>query len=72
MDLQRFDGSRPSPDEWVHLQVKFGGGRLQALVNHASQPQLDVALLTTQQAGRVALWVGNNSSGSFRNLARCR
>ena len=24
-------GSRPSPDDWVHLRVQFGGGRLQAL-----------------------------------------
>jgi hypothetical protein len=64
-------GSRPGPEEWVHLKVSFGGGRLRAVVNHASQPQLDVALLTDRTAGRVALWVGNNSSGSFRKLARC-
>lgn len=65
-------GARPSPDEWVHIEVRFGGGRLRALVNHASAPQLDVALLTPQKAGRVALWVGNNSSGAFRKLARCQ
>jgi hypothetical protein len=64
-------GSRPSPDEWISLVVKFGGGRVQAFVNNARAPQLDVALLTTQSAGRVALWVGNNSSGAFRNLRRC-
>jgi hypothetical protein len=64
-------GSRPSSDEWVHLRVHFGGGRVKAFVNHAKSPQLDVALLTTQAAGRVALWVGNNSSGSFRNMGRC-
>jgi hypothetical protein len=64
-------GSRPSPDDWVHLRVQFGGGRVQAYVNRAKDPQLDVALLTAATAGRVALWVGNNSSGSFRNLQRC-
>ncbi len=64
-------GSRPSPDDWVHLRVQFGGGRVKAYVNQAKEPQIDVALLTTQTAGRVALWVGNNSSGSFRNLQRC-
>jgi hypothetical protein len=47
-------GSRPSPDEWISLVVKFGGGRVQAIVNNARAPQLDVALLTTQTAGRVA------------------
>jgi hypothetical protein len=64
-------GSRPDPADWVHLEVRFGGGRLKAFVNHASEPQLDVPLLTSQSAGRVALWVGNNSSGAFRSLRRC-
>ena len=65
-------GSRPDPGEWVHLEVRFGGGRVRAFVNHAREPQLDVALLTSQSAGRVALWVGNNSSGAFRELRRCQ
>lgn len=64
-------GSRPHPDDWVHLQVRFKAGRLRVTVNHAPQPQLDVPLLTEQSAGRVALWTGNNSKGSFRNLVRC-
>ena len=64
-------GSRPSPEDWVHLRVEFGGGRLKAFVNHSKEPQLDLALLTSQTAERVALWVGNNSSGSFRNVGRC-
>jgi hypothetical protein len=64
-------GSRPSPDAWVQLVVKFGEGRLRVFADGAKQPQLDVPLLTQQAAGRVALWVGNNSAGSFRNLRRC-
>lgn len=64
-------GSRPSPEDWVHLKVQFGSGRVRAFVNGASEPQLDVPLLTSQTAGRVALWVGNNSSGAFRKLVRC-
>jgi hypothetical protein len=64
-------GSRPGPEEWVHLEVRFGGGRVKAFVNRAREPQLDVPLLTSQTAGRVALWVGNNSSGAFRALRRC-
>jgi hypothetical protein len=64
-------GSRPGPADWVNLRVQFGGGRVKAYVNQSKEPQLDLPLLTTQTAGRVALWVGNNSSGSFRNLRRC-
>jgi hypothetical protein len=44
---------------------------MKAYVNHSKDPQLDLALLTSQTAGRVALWVGNNSSGAFRNVSRC-
>jgi hypothetical protein len=64
-------GSRPSPEDWVHLRVEFGDGRMKAYVNRSKEPQLDLALLTSQTAGRVALWVGNNSSGMFRNVSRC-
>jgi hypothetical protein len=64
-------GSTPPPEDWVQLVVRFGGGRLKAFVNGAVQPQLDVPLLTRTGAGRVALWVGNNSSGAFRNLRNC-
>lgn len=64
-------GSRPSPEDWVHLRVEFGDGRMKAYVNRSKDPQLDLALLTSQTAGRVALWVGNNSSGMFRNVSRC-
>lgn len=64
-------GSRPSPDDWVHLRVQFGKGRVQVFVNRSQAPQLDVPLLSAQSAGRVALWVGNYSRGTFRNLRRC-
>jgi hypothetical protein len=64
-------GSAPDPNDWVHLMVRFRGGRMQAFVNGAAAPQLDLPLLTQRTAGRVALWVGNNSSGTFRNLRDC-
>lgn len=64
-------GSAPPPEDWVRLVVRFGEGRLKAFVNGAAEPQLDVPLLTRTGAGRVALWVGNNSSGGFRNLRNC-
>jgi len=65
-------GSAPDPDQWVHLMVRFRAGRMQAFVNGAAAPQLDLPLLSQLTAGRVALWVGNNSSGAFRNLRYCR
>lgn len=64
-------GSSPKPEDWVRLVVKFGGGRVKVFVNGSVAPQLDVSLLTSQTAGRAALWVGNNSSGAFRNFRIC-
>ncbi|KRC80133.1 hypothetical protein [Sphingomonas sp. Root241] len=64
-------GSAPDPNDWVHLMVRFRGGRMQAFVNGAAAPQLDLPLLTQGTGGRAALWVGNNSSGAFRNLRDC-
>lgn len=64
-------GSRPSPDSWVELIVKFEGGKLRAFADGSKTPQLELPLLTQTTAGRVALWVGNNSSGSFRKIRRC-
>jgi hypothetical protein len=64
-------GSAPDPDRWVHLMVRFRGGRMQAFVNGAAAPRLDLPLLTQRTGGRAALWVGNNSSGTFRNLRDC-
>ncbi|WP_158298858.1 hypothetical protein [Sphingomonas psychrotolerans] len=64
-------GSAPDPDHWMHLMVRFRSGRMQAFVNGAATPQLDLPLLTQGTGGRAALWVGNNSSGAFRNLRDC-
>jgi len=64
-------GSAPDPNDWVHLVVRFRAGRMQAFVNGVAAPQLDLRLLTQVTAGRAALWVGNNSSGAFRNLRDC-
>lgn len=64
-------GSAPPPDSWVDLVVRFGAGRLQVHVNDAPTPQLDLPLLTDTTGTRVGLWVGNNSSGAFRNVRQC-
>ncbi|TGX52867.1 hypothetical protein E5A73_14665 [Sphingomonas gei] len=64
-------GSAPDPDHWVRLTVRFRSGRMQAFVNDAATPRLDLPLLSQGTGGRAALWVGNNSSGAFRNLRDC-
>jgi hypothetical protein len=38
-------------------------------VNNASKPSLEVDKLSNSTKGGLALWVGNNSGGSFANLS---
>lgn len=70
-EYEKSVGSRPNPTDWVQLRIKFGGGRMQAFIDGALAPQLDLALLTAHTAGRAGFWVGNNSAGGFRKLKRC-
>jgi hypothetical protein len=64
-------GSKPDPHAWIEIVAKFDGKKVQVYVDGSKTPQLDVPLLTQHDGGRVALWVGNNSSGGFRKLRRC-
>jgi len=55
--------------EWTHLRVRFIGKRAQLYVNRAPQPVLIVNdLKQSPAAGSVALWIGSETEGFFRNL----
>jgi pimeloyl-ACP methyl ester carboxylesterase len=59
----------PDPDDWFHVKVVVDGKKISAYLNDASQPCLQVEKLTENSKGGLALWVGNNSGGSFANLS---
>lgn len=59
----------PDPDGWFHAKVVVNGKRVSVFVNNASKPSLEVEKLTNTNKGGIALWVGNNSGGSFANLS---
>jgi hypothetical protein len=55
--------------EWTHMRIVVKGRDAALYVNHAGQPCLivhDLKLGAT--AGGVALWVGSDTEGYFRNL----
>lgn len=58
----------PDPDGWFHVKIIIEGKRVSVFVNDAQKPNLEVEKLTNTTNGGVALWVGNNSGGSFANL----
>jgi hypothetical protein len=58
----------PEPDSWFHARVVVAGPKVEVFVNDASEPSLRVEALTTRRSGRIGLWVGNGSDGTFANL----
>jgi len=58
----------PDPDTWVKLKLVVKGKNVAAFVNGSDVPALRVELLNDRLKGKVGLWVGNGSDGSFRNL----
>ena len=59
----------PDPDSWFHVKIIVDGKKIAAFVNNAQSPSLLVEKLNNITTGNVALWVGNNSGGSFANLS---
>jgi hypothetical protein len=58
----------PDPENWFHTKVTIADGRISVFVNNHSKPCLVVSKLTDVKKGKIGLWVGNGSGGSFANL----
>lgn len=58
----------PDADEWFHAKVVVDGKKVSVFVDHSPTPSLVVERLTDVQEGKVALWTGYGSNGSFSNL----
>jgi Domain of Unknown Function (DUF1080) len=58
----------PDPNGWFHATIVVKGKIVSVFVNHSEKPSLQVEKLTNTTNGGIALWVGNNSAGSFANL----
>jgi hypothetical protein len=58
----------PDPENWFHGKVIVEDNQISVFVNNATKPCLVVDKLTQTKTGKVGLWVGNGSGGSFANL----
>ena len=58
----------PNPDEWFHAKIEVKFPFVKIYVNGNNEPSLTIEQLSTQKSGKIGLWVGNNSDGSFANL----
>lgn len=56
----------PNPDDWFRMRIEINDTSVTAFINHESRPSLQIKRLTSNQNGKIGLFVGNNSGGDFR------
>jgi hypothetical protein len=58
----------PNPDEFFKARIVISKPEIRVYVNNDEEPSLVVNELTDRSGGRLGLWMGNNSDGSFAEL----
>jgi len=58
----------PDPDGFFQIRIEINKPEVRVFVNDAAEPCLVVNELTDRVGGRIGLWMGNNSDGSFAEL----
>lgn len=60
--------SPPDPDGFFRARIEIDKPTIRVFVNDAQEPCLVVNELTDRTGGRIGLWMGNGSDGSFAEL----
>jgi hypothetical protein len=58
----------PNPDAWFKAIIKVSEKHVAVFMDEDAEPVLKVERLTSSKSEKIGLWVGNGSSGRFRNL----
>ena len=58
----------PDPDDWFKAIIKVSQKHVEVYLDKAAEPVLKVERLASFKSDKIGLWVGNGSSGRFRNL----
>ena len=58
----------PDPDGWFKATIKVSEKGVEVFLDDKAEPVLKVERLSTSKSDKIGLWVGNGSSGRFRNL----
>jgi hypothetical protein len=59
---------QPSPDEWFSIEIKVEENKVTVFEKGSEKPLLSVKRLAATKSNKIALWLGHNSKGDFRNL----
>jgi len=58
----------PDPDQFFHAKIVVQASEVKVFVNGADIPCLEVELLSQFKKGKIGIWVGYGSDGTFKNL----
>ncbi len=58
----------PNPDEFFHARIEVEWPLVKVFVENADIPSLEVKMLSAFKKGKIGLWVGHGSDGTFKNL----
>lgn len=58
----------PNPDLWFDAKIVVSKKDIKVFVDEIAEPVLHVERLAKSSSKKIGLWVGNGSSGRFRNL----
>jgi len=59
---------QPEPEEWFTIRVVLENTRVEVFDTKTSEKLLSVERLEDPKSKTIALWMGNNSKGEFRNV----
>jgi len=60
--------SPPSPRDWLKVIIEVTDDKVIVMVDMIALPVLEIDRLSETKSKKIGLWVGNGSSGRFRNL----
>jgi Domain of Unknown Function (DUF1080) len=58
----------PDPNEWFHARIVVGSDSVRVFVNGAAVAALRVAPIVHRAGRKIGYWVGNGSSGDWKDL----
>jgi hypothetical protein len=61
--------SPPDPTDWFNVTIEVTDDKVSVLVDTIALPVLEINRLSETKSDKIGLWVGNGSSGRFRNLS---
>lgn len=62
----------PQADDWFHVKIIVLDARIEVFINGNKEACLSVERLSSIKSGKIGLWTGDGSDGSFANLTITR